>query len=464
MVVEMLQMRGVFTIRTAWIAAVALIVGVGEVGAQSPPTDADGESESDRAADAAMSDVPLLTRSEAVEEAVEANHGIEIERVRTEIADRNVSLGNAGYLPSLAGVVGQSHQFGGPGFFGAGEVYTQTSFGLELNWLAFDGFRRPATYNRLELERSVQSLQRAAEIETTLLDVTTAYANIRRQKRLVEALIQTRELSETRLQIAQTRLEAETGSKVDVNLARVELNQDRSAVSEQRIALVEAKTALNRTLGRSADTEFRVEGDIDVTDAIAYEETRQRAMEANRRLQAARRQVDIAGKEISEAQADRWPDVNLGLGYTYTGFHGGVIPNFETAPSLEYGIDIRIPIFEGFNIGRRINNAKSRETVADLEVRSEKTRIRAELRDAFEAYERHLERVELARKTVELAEENVDVGLTELRAGTISQVELRQVQLNLLQAKQRLINAKYRAKVAALNLRQLAGRLYDQLL
>jgi len=97
-------------------------------------------------------------------------------------------------------------------------------------------------------------------------------------------------------------------------------------------------------------------------------------------------------------------------------------------------------------------------------VRNEETRVRAELRDAWEAYQRHLERVELARESVDLAEENVDIGMTQLRAGTISQVDLRQVQLNLQNARTRLINAKYQAKVAELQLRQLAGRLYDQLL
>ncbi len=409
-------------------------------------------------------EAPVLTRGEAIEIAVEQNHDIQIQQVRTDIAERNVSLGNADYLPTVDGVVGQNHLFGGPGFFGNRQIYTQTRLGVELSWPVFLGFRRPATYNRLQELRRIERLRREVEIEATLVDVTTAYADVLRQRRLVGALQQTRKLSERRVEIAETRLDAGTGTRVDLNLARVELNRDRSAVSEQEIALVEAKTQLNRTLGRDADEAFRVEGEIEVAEGIDYADTRETALNENRRLQVQRQEVDVSESEIEEVQAERWPNVNLSLGYNYTGFHSGIVPDFETQPGLEYGVNVRIPLFQGFNVNRRIDNAQSRRTISEREVLSEKTRIRAELRDAFEAYERHLERIELARKSVDLAEDNAEIGLTELRAGRITQVELRQVQLNLLDARTRLINARYDAKVAELRLRRLAGRLYDQLL
>lgn len=409
-------------------------------------------------------EAPVLTRGEAIEIAVEQNHDIQIQQVRTDIAERNVSLGNADYLPSVDGVVGQNHLFGGPGFFGNRQIYTQTQLGVELNWPVFLGFRRPATYNRLQELRRIERLRREVEIEGTLVDVTTAYAEVLRQRRLVGALQQTRELSEQRVAIAETRLDAGTGTRVDLNLARVELNRDRSAVSEQEIALVEAKTQLNRTLGRDAGESFRVEGEIEVAEGLDYTDTRETALDENRRLQVERQQVDVSEREIEEVQSERWPNVNLSLGYNYTGFHSGIVPDFETQPGLEYGVNVRIPLFQGFNVNRRIDNAQSRRTISAREVLSEKTRIRAEIRDAYEAYERHLERIELARESVDLAEDNAEIGLTELRAGRITQVELRQVQLNLLDARTRLINARYDAKVAELRLRRLAGRLYDQLL
>lgn len=422
---------------------------------QETPPAAEAEKES-------RGDVPTLARKDAISIAVEHNHDVRISRTETDIAERNVSLGNAGFLPTIEGVASQNHVFGGSGLFGSGQIFTRTSMGVQLDWLLFGGFGRISTYDRLQAVRSASQLETEAAIEETLVSVTTSYWNVVRQRELLNAIAETRDLSEERVRIARGRLEAEMGSRVDVNLARVELSRDRSSYAEQRIALVEAKTELNRVLGRPADKRFRVDGQIEIADSIAYHRMRKLALENNRRLLATKRRRTASVERVDEAQAQRWPRVNLGLGYIYTGFHSGVTPNFDVAPSLEYTISLSVPIFDGFNINREIENSKSERVVSDYRVEREKTRIRAAVRNSHEAYRRHLERVELAENSVGLARDNVEVAMTQLEAGTITQVELRQVQLNLLDAQTRLINAKYEAKQAELELLRLTGQLYDR--
>jgi outer membrane protein TolC len=410
-----------------------------------------------------QSEPPLLSYEEAVSLAVEQNHDVEIARRQTEIAERDVSVGNAGFLPSIEAVARQNRQFGGPGFFGQGQVFSQTTLGVQLDWLVFGGLGRWSTLDRLEAERTVSQLQTAVAVEETLVEVATAYWNVVRQRQLLEALEETRQVSRERVEIARARLEAQVGTKVDVNLARVELNRDKSAVADQRIALLESKTRLNQTLGRPADTSFRVDEPIEVRRQLDYAGMRDRALEANRRLRVARKEIDVAAEAVDEVEAERWPTLNLNLGYNYTGFHSGVAPNFDEAARFEYGLSLAVPLFRGLNVRRRIRNARTRRTIQSTEVRRQKTRIRAEVRNAWEAYSRHIERIALADESVDLADENVSVALTELEAGAITQVELRQIQLNLLDARTRLINAKFAAKEAEVRLRRLAGRLYDQL-
>jgi len=413
-----------------------------------------------RAADSPASDAELLERDEALEAAVERNHDVEISRRRFEIAERDVSLGNAGFLPSLQATANQNHQFSGSGIFGQNQFFTSTNFGVEASWLVFDGLGRFSTYDRLKIERSVREIERRARVEQTLDEVAVAYYDVVRQRELLGAFQETRRVSEDRLEIARSRLEAGTGSQVDTNLARVELSRDRSAVSDQRIALTEAKTELNRLMGREADREFRVRSSIEVDAGMDYEKVRSRALESNRQLRAARRREDRAAERVDERRAERWPDVRFSLGYNYTEFHSGIIPNLDEPSGPEYTIDVVVPLFDGFNVLREIENAETERTIRDTEVRREKVRIRKAVRDAHTRYRRHRERIEFARESVELAEENVEIALTELEAGTINQVELRQVQLNLQDARVRLIDAKFNAKRAELRLRRLTGELY----
>lgn len=403
-----------------------------------------------------------LRHVDAIEYAVRDNHDVEISRKETEIAERDVSLGNADFLPTVEGIASQNHLFGGPGMFGQNQIFTQTTLGLQATWPLFRGFGRFSTYDRLKATRSVKELEQEARIEETIVDASTAYYDAVRQRRLLEAFQETRELSAERVEIAESRHAAGTGSKVDVNLAKVEFYRDRSAVAEQKVALSEAKTELNRIMGRKARHEFRVEDELEVGRTLSRREVRRRALSNNRRLLAAERRVDVTSERLDEVQAERWPNANLSLGYTYTEFHGGLAPEFTVAPGLEYGLSLVIPIFDGFNVQRRIRNAHTERTISDISVRRQETRIRRDLRDAHESFRRHLERIEYANESIELAEENVDIALTELRAGTITQVELRQVQLNLQDARTRLIDAKYNAKWAELRLRRLTGELYDE--
>lgn len=434
----------------------------------SEPTDsATIPSASDERSDkseAVSGEADQLRHDDAVEFAVRDNHDVEISRKETEIAERDVSLGNADFLPTLEAVASQNHLFGGPGMFGQNQIFTRTSLGLQATWPLFRGFGRFSTYDRLKATRSVKELEEEARIEETIVDASTAYYDAVRQRRLLEAFRETRELSAERVEIAESRHAAGTGSKVDVNLAKVEFYRDRSAVAEQKVALSEAKTELNRIMGRKAEHQFRVEDELEVGRKLSRREVRRRALSNNRRLLAAERRVDVTSERLDEVQAERWPNANLTLGYTYTEFHGGLAPEFTVAPGLEYGLSLVIPLFDGFNVQRRIRNAHTERTISDISVRREETRIRRDLRDAHESFRRHLERIEYANESIELAEENVDIALTELRAGTITQVELRQVQLNLQDARTRLIDAKYNAKWAELRLRRLTGELYDEYL
>ncbi|GBD02369.1 hypothetical protein HRbin18_02110 [bacterium HR18] len=65
--------------------------------------------------------------------------------------------------------------------------------------------------------------------------------------------------------------------------------------------------------------------------------------------------------------------------------------------------------------------------------------------------------VQLEQENLEAARLNVEVALEQFRLGTITSVELREVQQALLQAEERLVSARYEAKAAEIRLRQLAG-------
>ncbi len=404
----------------------------------------------------------VLTRADAISRVLERNYGIQVARTRLDIARRDVTYGNAGFLPVLSANASQSHVFGGTGLFGSDELRTQTQFGIQLDWLVFGGLGRFATYRRLEELREAQTLQTESDVETTLVEVSTVYWDAVRQRRILEALEETRAISEERVEIARARLDAGAGSEVDVNFARVELNQDRSTLAEQRVALVRARAQLNQALAAPADREVRVEPTLEPLRELDYDQLREDTLAKNRQVQVARTRKSIAAEEVDEARSQLWPSLSASLGYNYAEFHRDIAPEFSAEPGLEYGIVLSVPLFDGFNRYRRIDNAESRELIASTTIDEQSSVVVAELRSQWEAYQRQAERIELAEESTELARKNIETSLVALEAGTISQFDLRQVQLNLLDAQIRLIDAKVAARQAEVRLLELAGRLYGE--
>lgn len=62
-------------------------------------------------------------------------------------------------------------------------------------------------------------------------------------------------------------------------------------------------------------------------------------------------------------------------------------------------------------------------------------------------------------KNIKIAQQNLDITTDKMRIGTINALELRQAQLNLVDANFRKISALFDSKMAALELMRLSGAL-----
>jgi outer membrane protein TolC len=69
----------------------------------------------------------------------------------------------------------------------------------------------------------------------------------------------------------------------------------------------------------------------------------------------------------------------------------------------------------------------------------------------------------LEKQNLIAAEENLDIALERLRLGNITPLEFRETQINLFNAKSRLVAAQFEAKSAETELLRLSGQLITDL-
>ena len=247
--------------------------------------------------------------------------------------------------------------------------------------------------------------------------------------------------------------------------ARVDLNADSAQVLRQQTELVNAKSRLNRLLGRSGDASVRyaVTSSIAVDTSLGYAPLRQTALRKSPALTQAREALQAAQAAKRETRADLFPslDVTAGYGYSQLDAESGFLQS-STSTDLTYGVSLTFDLFDGLNRWRRTQNAEIRATNARLAVEDVRARLTTELTSAYERYQNRLRLVTLERQNRNAVQANVDVALEQFEVGTITSVELREVQEQFIQAESRLLTAQFEAKQAEVELLRLSGQLLDR--
>ena len=414
-----------------------------------------------------------LRLDDAVRRALDDNRQARIARRETDIAENNVSLGNAGFLPTLSGQAGYSETISNSEqVFLSGETQnttgaksTQTTAGTNARWTVFDGLRPFATYDRLGAERDRRTAATEEQIETLAADVIEGYYDVARQQQQLAVLREAVAISRERLRIVELRRDLGSASDLEVRQARVDLNADSTEALRQRVGLTNAKNQLNQLLARpdDASTRYAVASTIEVDTSLQYAATQQTALQESPALTQAREALQAARAEQRELRADFFPTVDLtaGLNYSQLNAESGFVQE-NTSTEFSYGVSLTLDLFDGLNRWRRTQNAEVRATNARLAVDDVRSRLVTELTNAYERYQNRLRLVALERQNREAVRANVDVALEQFEQGTITSIELREVQEQFIQAESRLLTVQFEAKQAEVELLRLSGRLLDR--
>ncbi|MEX0661868.1 MAG: TolC family protein [Balneolaceae bacterium] len=409
----------------------------------------------------------VLTLDQAIQIGLEENYGVQLSQNQTQIASNNYTLGNAGFFPSIEASASQDESIEDSEFEAGGDAQTtegsrssNTNAGINLNWTIFDGLRMFTSYNRLEELQNISDKEVRLEMELLVSLIIQSYYDITRISEQVSVLENTVDVSQERIGIEETKYDLGSGSEVDLLQARSDLNADRAALLRVQNQLSESKIFLNEYLSRSPSTDFRVTDDIPINRTLSEEELYQKVLTENSELMIARAQQNVADLELRSIRGERFPEISLSSGYVYNRSEtGGGFVQFNEATGFSVGITARVNLFNGFDTSRRVQNAKINQKSSRIEEERSQLRIESNFLSLFRTYRNSIELVDLEENNLENAEETLDIALERFRLGSISSLELREAQRTFQTAENRLIEAKFEAKLAETEILQLSGEL-----
>ena len=412
----------------------------------------------------------LITLDQAVTIGLTNNYGIIISKNSLQEAKNNATPGNAGMLPKVGLNAGYTRGLSDARV----KVYTGSELdnskaisdlltgGVGLTWKVFDGLNMFITYDKLKKLEEKSDLSAKITIETTVAGIIAGYYEIVRQGRMKQMLSEQVELSKFRTDLARKRFETGTGSELEYLKSRVEMNGDLANLSNQKTLYENSKTNLNDLLSRDVKTEFSVADTIPEAEILNYDTLMVSLKKTNRNLLLAAKDKQIGELDVKSALAGQWPTVDYYAGFNY--FRNQTEANFiqynrNFGPSM--GLTLNMKLFDGLNQKRQYRNAVISLQSYDLGFKQTESRLITYLSGIFNEYRNQQEMIGFERENLQLALRNMELAKQSFAAGSISSLQLREVQEDLLSARNRLVTAQFLAKLTETELLLLSGRLVN---
>ena len=413
-----------------------------------------------------------LTVEQAITATIENNYDIQLLRNDSISYALNKSYARAAFLPRVNATTGlvynnnnQKQKLAdGSKRESKGIRSNNLSGSVQLNWTIFDGFKMFATRDKLNQFVLLGELNIKNQMVTSVANVINNYYNIVRQKQLLKAIEEQMSINEDRVTLAEKKLSVGLGAKPELLQGKVDLNAQKAARLKQQTVIDQLKEQLNQLMNVEMNTRYEVSDTITFADNIILGDLMGTVETTNPQLLVIKKNIDISQLTLKERKAERYPIVTLNSAYNYSKTNNQTVinpftPLFNRNNGFNYGVGITIPIFNGYNVKRQIQQAQLDIDWLNISYQNQKSQINLGITNAFKDYELQKKTLALEEENISLAKENVYIALERLRLGISTYLELRETQKSLELAYDRLIAARYNTKLAETELLRLKGDL-----
>lgn len=409
----------------------------------------------------------ILTKTEALEIALENNYGVKIAHNNVEMAKNNSSIYNSGYLPSLSANAGASinnsdqtveFQDGSVTEVSGAESKAYNA-SVNLNYVLFDGMGRKYNYEQLKETYNLTELQARETIENMHLQLFSIYFQIARLSENVTTLDEALKISKERLKRAQYQYEYGQTSKLELLNAEVDVNNDSIALLNANQFYANSKRDLNIVLGVRDGIDFEVETEVEFLPLFTFDDVLEKAKQNNVTILQSQKNIAISEFNVKVNKSGYVPTISLNGSYGWnkninpsTAFNAGT-----DITGLNAGITFTWDIFDGGSTKTRIANSQIQLENQKLLKQQQEESLAYTMKNSFESYRNALFVLQAQEQNILTNKNNFDRSVERYKLGQISSIEFRQAQVNLLNAQTAYNDAKFTAKLLELELLQLTG-------
>jgi len=320
-------------------------------------------------------------------------------------------------------------------------------------------------YSVWQRVRTAQTSANAARADVTStgdLAATQAaetYVRVLRTNAQLQARLADSVLARDLVSIAQSQLEAGVGVALDVTRAQSQLAGVRNQLISARNDRDRAQLDLRRTLNLPLDTRVELSDTLstEVPEDLALDEATAtaRALRDRPDLRAADEQIRAARQTVSAIRSERLPSLSAFGDDGVVGKAGAT----RLLPTYTWGVQLSLPIFDGFRREGRIQEQEAVTRELDVRHRDLEQQATIDVRGALLDLASAREAIGASRERLRLAEQEVDQARQRFRAGVAGNADVVNAALSLNAARSQYVDVLTSLQVARVTLARAEGAI-----
>jgi len=408
-----------------------------------------------------------LTLKDAIDTTLKNNFDILIAANNLEINKINNTAGVAGGLPSITANATDNQSVTnvlqrlntGAEIKRSGANGNALTSNLTAGILLFNGFRVIATRERLQLLQKQSELELNLQIQNSIASVMTKYWDIVRQTNYLKIILASLEVSQKKLEIVNERKNVGMANDADYLQAMIDVNSEKQILTTQQLVVQQTKTELLQLMSIRHYHDFVVEDSIVVDKSLQLDAILE-DLRRNPQYLASEQQVKINEQVVKEVTALRYPSLRLNTGLNFNrnqSTAGLTLMNQNYGPYA--GVTLQLPIYNG-NV-YRIQKETAVYDVANarLEQSNLLNEMKAGAINTFESYRTTLQQLNFQENSVELSGKLINLVLQRFRVNQATILDVKAAQESYENTGYQLVNLKYAAKIAEIELKRLLYQL-----
>jgi outer membrane protein TolC len=319
---------------------------------------------------------------------------------------------------------------------------------------------------RLNLEK--QELELKAVSNRVAMEVRVAFNELLLNRSKVRVREQSVGVLEQDLKSQQERFGAGLVGQLNVHRAEVAVANERAEVIDAQTQVNNSYLRLGELLGKESDTKT-ARPSLDITGQLQYAAIRPDLNQCLGRADSTRpeiqsRQIDVRIETWQETldQSELRPQVEAFSGYElYNERDPQVGPEFNHG--YVFGVNARWHIFDGHATKGKLIATRARREAAEQALAAAKLSVSSEVRSAFLDMQQADRLLEAQTKSVQTADESLEIAKANVGAGLATQLDVLQAAADVTRTRTTRLNGIYLHNVALAKLARACAASPDAL-